>query len=279
MNYKRFWEEKIIWVLIFWLGISLIIRPGWLILGGGVFIWFLLFYFSAPGVFWNLMAVFNVDPQKSECLMSKAISYQPASPQPYINLAILKAKQKQWQEAVELFEEAKEKPGKQLAPRFQNLLAVCYRETGKYEKALALIENLIKNGYTNEAVHFNRAFTHFKAGNLPDALLAAEKARTFNISATEPVLLLGKIHFAMGDYQLAKDDYEWSIAHTSWPVESYFWLGRCELALGMIDEAVSHLELAVQRITDDPLLSDVPVGEAQEWLAQALTLKKSEAPV
>ncbi|NLW56709.1 MAG: tetratricopeptide repeat protein [Firmicutes bacterium] len=276
MSFKRLWEENIIGAILVWLVFSVLARPGWLTVGGGVLIWFFLLYFTAPGIFWNLIALFNLNPEKREDLLNKALSYRPASPRPDINLAILKARQKKWPEAARLFEEAREKPGKQLAPRFQNLLSVCYREAGEDEKALALLDKLLKDGYSHGAVYLNQAFIHFKVGRLAEALTAAKKARALNISAVEPVLLLGKIHFALEDYQAAKDDYEWSIANTSWPVESYYWLGRSELALGLLDEAVSHLETAVQRITEDPLLSDVPVNEAQEWLEKARALKTEQ---
>jgi hypothetical protein len=52
-------------------------------------------------------------------------------------------------------------------------------------------------------------------------------------------------------------------------VESFYWLGRAELELGLTVQAVEHLEKAVERITDDPALSDVTAAEAGEWLAKA----------
>ncbi len=273
MNLKRLWEEKINWLLLFWLGFSLIFRPGWLIFLAGVLVWLLLLYFTAPSIFWNYIAMSNLNHDQAEKFMIKALACQPATPKPYINLALIKAKKKKWDEAVVLFEEAATKPGRPLSSRLKNIWAVCYREMGAYQKAIEICQQLIDQGYINHEVYFNLALTHFYNNNLDEALKAAETARVKNVTETEPVLLMGRIHFAKKDYKLAKDDYEWAIAHTSWPVESYYWLGRIELELGNTDQAITHLETAVTRITDDPLLSDVPVEEAQEWLEKALSRK------
>ena len=277
MHLKRLWEEKINWLLFLWLGYSLIFRPGWLIFSAGVLLWVFLLYFTTPGVFWNLIAMLKTNRDQSEDLITKALSFQPATPKPYINLALIKAKKKKWDEAVTLLEQANNKPGRPLPPRLKIVWAICYREAGEYGKAIELCQALLKENYINSQVYFNLAFTHFKAGALEEALKAAEKARALNVNETEPVILIGRIHFAMKDYQAAKNDYEWSITHTSWPVESYYWLGRSELELGEINQAISNLKTAVQRITDDPLLSDVPMEEAQQWLDKALTLKLQES--
>lgn len=273
MNLKRLWEEKISWLLLFWLGFSLIFRPGWIIFLGGVIIWILLLYFTTPSIFWNYIAMFNLNSEKAEKFMRKALACQPVTPKPYIDLALIKAKKKKWDEAVALFEEASTKPGRPLSSRLKNVWAVCYREMGAYQKAIEICQQLIDEGYDNDKVYFNLALTLFYDKKLDEALKAAEKARVNNVTETEPVLLMGRIHFARKDYELAKDDYEWAIAHTSWPVESYYWLGRIEIELGNINQAIAHLETAVKRITDDPLLSDVPVEEAKEWLNKALSRK------
>ena len=209
--------------------------------------------------------------------LRKALSTAPASPKPYINLAIITAKKGNWEEAANLLTAADQKPGKALPPQIKNVWAVCYRETGRYEQALKLIESILQEKSADEKVYFNLAFTYYKAGHLADALQAAAKARTLNISDPDPVLLSAKIYFEQEDYATAKDNYEWCIAHTSWPVESYYWLGRSELALGMINEACEHLKMAVERITSDPALSDVPREEAQAWLEKATAQLPAES--
>ena len=274
MYLKRLWEEKISWLLLFWSGFSLIFRPGWFLFLGGVIIWILLLYFTTPSIFWNYIAMFNLNSEKAENFMRKALACQPVTPKPYIDLALIKAKKKKWDEAVALFEEASTKPGRPLSSRLKNVWAVCYREMGAYQMAVEICQQLIDEGYDNDKVYFNLALTFFYDKKLDEALKAAEKARINNITETEPVLLMGRIHFARKDYELAKDNYEWAIAHTSWPVESYYWLGRIELEQGNTDQAISHLETAVKRISDDPLLSDVSVEEAKEWLNKALSTGK-----
>lgn len=277
MPLKRVWEEKIQWLLVVWCGLALFFRLGWLLFGLGVILWVLLLYFTAPGSFWTLVAIFNMDPDKVQTYLRKAIACQPASPKPYINLALATARRGAWEEALNLLAEANKKPGKALSPDLRNIWAICHRETGKYEEALSIIENLLQTGYENGKVYFNLAFTHYKAGHLEEALKAAAKARTYDVSDPDPVILSARIYFDLQDYATAKDNYEWCIKHTSWPVESYYWLGRCELELGLIDQACAHLATAVERITEDPALSDVPKEEAQKWLENALARRPSTA--
>lgn len=270
MQFKRVWEEKSQWLLLVWCGVALFFRPGWPLFGLGVLLWALLFYLTAPGSFWNLAAIFTMDQEKAQTYLRKALARRPASPKPYISLALFTARRGNWPEAISLLNEANKKTGRGLSPELRNVLAVCHRETGNYEEALSLIQNLIQTGYRNEKVYFNLAFTHYKAGHLDEALKAAAKARTYNVSDPDPVLLSARIYFDLQDYAAAKDNYEWCLKHTSWPVESYYWLGRCELELGLVDQACAHLATAVERITDDPALSDVPKEEAQKWLEKAL---------
>lgn len=266
---KRLWEEKIQWVFVGWCLLALFIRPGWIPFGLGVVLWVVLLYLTAPGKFWSLIALSNMDRDKVEHYLRKAVAFQTASPKPYINLALVLAQKGNWEEAVSLLETADKKPGKALSPKLRNVLAVCYRETGHYEQALTIIHGLLQNNYGDEKVYYNLAYTKYKAGHYEEALQAAEKARTYNISDPDPVLLIAKIHFAQEDYETAKDNYEWCLNHVSWPVESYYWLGRCELELGLVEQACDHLTTAVERITSDPALSDVPREEAEKWLDKA----------
>ncbi|NLW59947.1 MAG: tetratricopeptide repeat protein [Firmicutes bacterium] len=267
--FKRLWEEKIQWVLVGWCGLALLTRPGWVPFGLGVAVWVLLLYFTAPGKFWSLIALLNMDRNKVEAYLRKAVSLQPASPKPYVNLALVTAQKKNWAEAISLLETADQKPGKRLSPVLRNVLAVCYREQGELDQALNIINELLAEGYADGKVYYNLAYTNYKAGRWPEALHAAEKARIFNLNDPDPVLLTAKIYFEQGDFATAKDNYEWCLKRLSWPVETYYWLGRCELELGLIDQACDHLATAVERITSDPELSDVPREEAQKWLDEA----------
>ncbi|HBL35394.1 MAG TPA: hypothetical protein DDZ55_01140 [Firmicutes bacterium] len=278
MQFKRLWEEKIHWLLLLWCGVALYIRPGWIPFGLGVIVWIVLFFLTTPASFWNLIATFNMDQDKVGTYLRKAIAYQPASPKPYINLALIKARRKQWAEGAALLKEADKKPGKRLSPQLRNVWAVCHREASHYEQAMALIESLLAEGYANDKVYYNLAYTNYKTGHLDEALKAAEKARTYNLSDADPVLLIAKIYFGKQDYAAAKDNYEWCLQHTSWPVESYYWLGRSELELGHFEQAREHLTTAVERITSDPALSDVSREEAQAWLDKAIALSPEPIP-
>ena len=181
--------------------------------------------------------------------------------------------------AIMMLEQALNFSTPRAVPSIKPVLAVAYRENGEYEKALHIFESLVEQGVRTVHVYINLAQTYLKLDKLPEALTAAHKARSLDLSALNPVLVIGRIHFLMKDFEAAKDDYEWAVSHASWPVESYYWLGRTKLELGEIEKAKEHLQTAVERITSDPDLSDVPVDEAQKWLEQASDIAKETTPV
>lgn len=275
MNTKliSFWQQNFRWLFIIWTAYALFFHPGWGAFGLGMLALTTIVLVTAPPVFWAYvyMAAANFKPgtERTVWLLEKAVAKRPFIPQPYISLSLLYAQAKRWREAIPVLE-----TGMQWAPRKNEadllaILAVMYRETGDYAKALNILSELTAKGSASVKVYYNFGLCYLKMGCYPEALQAAEKARSLDIHSKEPVLLLARIHFETGDYQAAKDDYEWIIAHTNWPVESYFWLGRAELALGDFAQARGHLELAVERIAEDPLLSDVSLEEAQIWLNSA----------
>lgn len=276
MKLRRIWESSLSLILLFWIIVALIIRPGWGYFLFGILTWVLLTFLSAPGVFWSYAAYFIPDPAVSEKLLTKAISYQPLIPTPYLTLGLSYARRKEWSRAIPLLETAVAHTPE--GKKTQNLLwlAEAYRAGGAPEKALTILEELLKKGANSIKVHLNLALIHLQLNHLPQALEYAEKARAGNLSATEPVLIQAKIHFQMGEYQQAKNDYQWVIDHLKWPVESFYWLGRCELELGETEAAIAHLQTAVERITADPLLSDVSKEEAAEWLNRALESKQTK---
>lgn len=276
MKLKKIWESSLSLIPLLWILVSIAIRPGWGYFLVGFLAWILLTFLSAPGVFWNLAAGFMPNPSFGEKLLEKSVSYKPLIPTPYLTLGLSYARRKEWSQAIPLLEEAvtHTSEGKQT----QNLiwLAEAYRAGGFYDKALATLEKLLSKGANSMKVFLNLALVHLQLNHLSEALEYAKKARAGNLSATEPVLIQAKIHFLMGEYQLAKNDYQWVIEHLKYPVESLYWLGRCELELGGTDAAVSHLQTAVERITEDPLLADVSKEEAAEWLNRAVESKQTK---
>lgn len=274
MNLKKIWETHLSLILLLWIIVTAIIRPGWGVFGVGILIWIALLYLTAPGVFWNYIALITPHPATADRLFAKSVSFKPLIPSPYLFLGLSYARGQKWEQAIPLLEKAVE-----YAPKYQksrNLLRLgeVYHANGLNEKALTTFGELLKKGYYSTVLYQNLAFTNLQLNHLPEALEYAKKARTGNLSATGPVLIQAKIHFTMGDFQQAKDDYHWVIEHMKWPVESFYWLGRAELELGETEAAIDHLQTAVDRITADPLLADVGKEEAEEWLARALKSKQ-----
>lgn len=268
MKITELFQRHLFFLVLLWAFTCILTKPGWLIFAGGILLLAALTLIFAPEVLWYGTGLFTFNPEKSKSYLQKAVARQPLIPGPYRALGLIYAKAQQWTGAIPLLEKALTlKKGANL--NLNLALAIAYRQSGAYEDALLLLHKLIDKGYKNAQVYYNLAHTYLKQENLTEALNAANKARTLNVTLVEPVLLLGRVHFALQDYAAAKDDFTWAINRLSWPVESYYWLGRCAFAEGEWAEAVKNLEIAVERIKDDPLLSDVSAEEAEEWLTRA----------
>jgi tetratricopeptide (TPR) repeat protein len=266
---KQIWQKSLIWLLLFWCILSLIYRSRGVVIISGVVIWVIVVFFTAPGVFWNYLSQFIFNQQKKEGWLVKAVSYKPYITQPYTALGLNYARQKRWLETIPLLEQAIGYANPHYSSELKNILAIAYRESGSPDKAVEIITGLIASGANSFIIYLNLASSDMKLGRWEETAVAAEKARSFDVKSNQPVLLMGRAHFELGEFQKAKDDYEWSISHMSWPVESYYWLGRSELALGEKKAAATHLKTALERIKDDPDMSDVPYSKVEEWLKQA----------
>jgi len=266
MKIKQLWQSSLTWILLLWCILSIIYHCSLWMVVSGVVIWVIIIFISAPGVFWNHWSHFTFNQQKKEHWLTKAVSSRPQIFQPYLSLATIYIRNKRWADAAAILEPAIDLNHPRSGPDARILLAIAYRESGNNDKAIEILTNLTSQGVKSFVVYMNLATTLFKNGKLEEALPAAEKARSLDVKSSQPVLLMGRIHFEQHEYQKAKDDYEWSIKHLSWPVESYYWLGRSELELNNLKAAQENLQTAVNKIKDDPEMSDVPVAEAEEWL-------------
>lgn len=277
MTLARFWHHNLRWVLIIWVIASVLLRTGLLIFGVGVAVWLLIVYLTAPGVFWTYvyaLPVYSMNPKRTVRVLQKAISYKPLIPLPYTVLGVAYVRAKRYQEAIPILEEAIRLEKRKSVSGIKTVLAIAYRETGQYEKTYALLDELVGQGVRNLKIYYNYGLCFLRQDRLDEALKAVETARTFNIDQIEPVLLLGKINFAKGDMEAAKENWVWTVRRNEYLVEPYYWLGRAELELGQTQAAVEHFRLAVDKIHNDPLLSEVTLAEAQEWLKKAETGKK-----
>jgi tetratricopeptide (TPR) repeat protein len=273
MKTAQFWQKNLNWLLIIWCIYAFLTRPGWVAFGAGVIGWALVVYLTAPGVFWTYVYLLSFhnsyDWERNSRRWQRVIARKPLIALPYTSLGILYARNNRWAEAIPLLETAIRYGSKKEQVEFRTVLAVAYRENGAYERALSALDELVAQGVDTYQVYYNYAACYLRQNRLAEALIAAQRARSLNANAVEPVLLLARIYFALSDYRAAKDNLEWAIARTNWPVESFYWLGRAELELGELPPALEHLAKAVERITEDPNLADVSVTEVREWLEKA----------
>lgn len=270
MRIKRFWETILPFLLVGWGVVAFFTKPGWLIFIAGCLLWIILLRLTAPGLFWTILAFINNHPDQALTRLRKAVQYQPAMIYPYFTLGIMNAKQKNWEEAIPLLEKTVSMASGRNQIYYQTVLAEAYRESGAADKALAILTQLLESGLESFKIYTDLAITNLRLENFADALFFAEKARALEPTSVQPVLIMGKAHFGVKEFQKAKEDYEWAIARIKYPTESYYWLGRAELELGHKTEGIQYLQKAVERISEDPLLSDVTLEEAQYWLEKAL---------
>lgn len=265
MFLKKIWHNYSYLLLIGWILFSIVTKPGWLILIIGCLSWLALVYFTSPGVFWSFLAAISFKPENTRLRLQKALSYQPVIAYPYMMLGVIHARKEEWTEATPLLEQAVNLTSAKKV-NYTKLLAQAYRENGFYDQALKIFLGIIASGQKTCLLYTDLALTYYKMNQLPESLEAADKARLLDPKAVQPVLIMAKIHFAQKNFPAARDDYEWALSHLSWPVESYYWLGRIEVELGNYPRAVELLKTAVERITADPLLSDITSEEAQQLL-------------
>lgn len=275
----RFWHQNLKWFIVLWFIAAYSLHTSLLIMGIGAAVWVILVYFTAPGVFWTYLyelPVNSSNPKRALGLLQKAISYKPQIALPYTALGIAHFKARRWGEAIPLLEEAARLAYRKSASEIKSLLAVAYRETGDYSKTYALLDELVGRGVRDFKIYYNYALCYLQQKRLEEALEAAEKACSLNtnINLLEPRLLLGLVHFKMGNIRAAKDIWESAVNKQPQLVEPYYWLGRAELELGQTQAAVDHLKLAVSRITKNPSFSNVTAEEAEEWLKKAKAGKK-----
>lgn len=269
MNLKKIWQANQFNLLIIWGLTVILLKLGWLLFFSGVTIWLLLLYLTARGIFWTYASFISLSPDTSYERLLKAVSCQPVIDYPYFVLGMITARKEAWPETIPLFEKAVKYASPKKRQQYQIILGEAYRENGDYETALTIFNEALQKGISTAKLYTDLAITHYQMQNYNNALTAAEQARSLNPAATETVLILGKIHFALKDFQAAKADYEWAIEHISYPVESYYWLGRIEYELGNFPSSVNHLETALQRTEEDPLLSSISSTEIEEWLNNA----------
>jgi tetratricopeptide (TPR) repeat protein len=272
MDLTRFWHHNLKWALIIWIGAAIWFRLGWLVLGVGIALWFIIVYLTAPGVLWTYLYALpfvSSNPIWAMKALQKAVDSKTLLPFPYIALGVTCLRNKRWDEAIPLLKEAERLSKRKSAPDVKNLLAVAYRETGQYDKAYALLDELVSWGIRDLKIYYNYALCYLQQKRFKEALDAAETARSFNENQLEPVLLVGRIYFEMGNIIAAKDNWEWAINRKPEMIEPYYWLGRAELELGETEAAIAHLKLAAERIAKYPSLSNVSAAEAEEWLKKA----------
>lgn len=265
MSLKKLWQQYSYVLFLGWLIGSLFIKPSWIIVGASFTVWLFLLYFTARGIFWLYLSFLSFQPETIAKRLQISISNRPIVAYPYIALGLIHARKEEWSETIPLLEQAVKLASPKKSAHFLKILGQAYRESGSYEQALQAFTSLAK-AYPISSHYVDLALTYLKMNQLSNALEAASKAHSLEPEAVQPVLIMGKVHFAQKQFLAAKGDYEWALSHIRWPIETFYWLGRVEFELSNYEKAFEHFQNAVDKIGADPLLSDVTVEETKEWL-------------
>lgn len=261
-------QPNFIWVITFWMIMSVIFRPGWLIFSSGFIVCIGLMFLKTPGVFWHCIGIIPLDRTTLERCLEKSVSFEPAIPQPYLKLGIIRYQQKEWSRAIPLLERAIALIGEKCPLNLKIILATAYRENGQEQIAVLLLQKMIDQGFKTAEIYYNLAVCLFRLDDQA-ALGAAEEAHALNPTAVRPGMILGMVHFKMKNFMAAKHDYQWLVRALPKPAESLYWLGRAEFELGEIQPAAAHLQLAADRMSEHRDISDIPLEEVQHWLKAA----------
>jgi tetratricopeptide (TPR) repeat protein len=266
-------RPSFIWVITFWLVMSLLFRPGWLVFSVGCLLCVVLMYLKAPGEFWHCIGMLTFSTPKLERYLARSVAYRPLIPQPYLKLGLLYFQRQEWSKAIPLLQDAITLRGDRCPASPRIILATAYREDGQPGLAIPVLQGVIDRGTRTAEVYYNLALCLLRLPDPRAALDAATAAHTLDPTAVRPVMIMGSIHFGLKDFATAKQDYQWLITVLPKPVESLYWLGRAELELGEIQPATAHLRLALDRIGERQDLSNIPLEEVRHWLHTANGLR------
>jgi tetratricopeptide (TPR) repeat protein len=262
-------QPNFIWVTTFWIIMSLILRPGWLIFSFGFILCIVLMFLKTPGVFWHFIGVIMPDRTKVERYLEKSVSLKPAIPQPYLKLGLMRYQQKEWPSAIPLLERGITLMRKKCPLNLKIILATAYRDNGQEHMAVSLLQTMIDQGSKTAEVYYNLAVCLFRLHEDQAALEAAEEAHVLDPTAVRPRMILGMVHFRMKNFVAAKHDYQWLVSALPKPAESLYWLGRAEFELGENQSAAAQFQLAVDRMSEHRGISDIPLEEVRHWLKTA----------
>ncbi|HYH03702.1 MAG TPA: hypothetical protein VEC37_11405, partial [Bacillota bacterium] len=164
MKFQQLWQKYLNWVFILWSIYAIFAHPGWIVFALGLVAWVALVYLTAPGVFWTYVYLFpsknNYDTEKTIAKLQRAIDKKPLITLPYYSLGVLYAKNNRWQEAVPPLEEAIRFGDKKEQIELKTILAVAFRETGAYEKAFQILDQLTAQGVQSFKVYYNYAMCY-----------------------------------------------------------------------------------------------------------------------
>lgn len=262
-------RPNFIWVTGFWIVLSILVRPGWLIFSAGAILCLVLMLIRAPGEFWFCAASLPLGAATSERYLARSVAYKPKIPQPYLKLGLICYGRQQWSAAIPLLQQTATLRGPKCPLDLKFLLAAAYRENRQAQLAIPLLDEVAAGCAASAEVFYNLALCHMQLADLRSALDAARRSHSLDPHAVRPVMIMANLYFRMGEFVNAKKEYEWLVGTLPKPAESLYWLGRSELELGDTQAAAQHLQLALERLIEHAEISTIPLDDVKCWLQTA----------
>ncbi|MFN2340238.1 MAG: tetratricopeptide repeat protein [Halanaerobium sp.] len=198
----------------------------------------------------------NQELEKAEELYLEIIEKDAAD---YLNLAKIKEKQDDLNQAVEYYESALELNGSQ-SSLYLNL-GNLYQELNNYNSAVAVFNQGIKHKKDFAPYYIGLGESHIALENYDEAQTALERAIEINSNSYSGYYLLAKVAKEKGNLNEALNFYSQSLKYNPDYVEAYLAEGRIHLEREEYYRAISRFSLAVEKNPDYP--------ESRYYLASA----------
>lgn len=185
--------------------------------------------------------------EKAEKLYNEVIN-QNAVSSDYMNLARIKEKHNQLQEAVKYYESARDTAGNK-SGLYLNLGNI-YQKLDNHDSAVAIYEEGIEMRNNFAPLYIGLGESYIKLEEYLEAENALEKAVEINDNSYYGYYLLGNLEKQKGNNSQAFNYYDKSLKYNSNYVNAYIAKGQLYIEIEEYQNAISSLSLAVEKNPD-----------------------------
>jgi tetratricopeptide (TPR) repeat protein len=198
---------------------------------------------NAIGEIWMANANSSEHLDEAEARFKEAISLDPKSVPPHMNLAWLYMSKKKPDEAAKEYEAVIEIEPKNLAAR--RGLSTIYLNTGLLDKAVEEVEKIVELFPKDPAAHNGLGEMYTRKGQLDKALDEFQQAVKLEPKYAPGYKNIGSIHLLRGSPDKAIEEFESALSLAPNYGDAYAALGDAYLAKGMTQKAVEEYKNSI----------------------------------